>query len=130
MLGGEVTSLYQACGGADIYLAEPFGLRLLAPSEFVPANKALLGKAYDDDRLVYDSDISAFWYVLAKNEREDITVVVDLHPDRYGTCYDAFWETYGIADMPIVSRSVEELIVHIVRNLGKQPLPTIGHAYR
>lgn len=81
------------------------------------------------------SDLTNTCYVIAdggRDFRSDPHVVIDLHLDRLGRCYDAFWDTYGlVGEMPVVAVTVTELLQVLVASGGQRGvLPGLyGDAY-
>lgn len=81
------------------------------------------------------TDLTNGCYVIADGGAGAATephIVIDLHPDRAGRCYEVFWHTYGIAgDMPMVARGVAELLHRLLATGGSQttlPGPHHGDA--
>src|SRR5262245_43865814 len=58
-LPDDMRRFYEVCGGARIYASSGYGFTVVPPEQVVPVDMDLLGK-------VYESDISASWYVAAR----------------------------------------------------------------
>ncbi len=59
-------------------------------------------------------------------------MAVDLHSDRLGRCYDAFWDTYGlVGETPVVAVNLVGLLQALVTSDGQDgALPGLsGDAY-
>jgi hypothetical protein len=96
----DLDELRRRCGG----IRTPGGL--VVAHRVRSAQAAILGEAHPDDR-------SFHWYVIAETDDSSTSerAVVDLHPDRLGRCYDAFWDRFAIAgSMPVIAESVTELL--------------------
>nr|WP_146231097.1 SMI1/KNR4 family protein [Micromonospora sp. 4G51] len=63
-------------------------MEILSPDRVVPANIAILGEEFPDDR-------SSKWVTLAALPNGDF-ISIDLDPDRLGHCYDSSHEVHGI----------------------------------
>jgi hypothetical protein len=71
----------------------------------------------------YPNDLTNGCYVIADGGRDSSTdpnIVVDLHPDRLGRCYLAFWETYGVVgEMVVVALTLAELLRSLIELDGR-----------
>jgi antitoxin YokJ len=72
----------------------------------------------------YPTDLTNGCYVIADGgdgRSTDPHVVIDLHPDRVGRCYDASWQTCGlVGEMPVVALTVPELLHALLASEGQQ----------
>lgn len=96
----DLRAFLKRCGGVRCRGGVTVGQRIVA------AQNDLLEERDETDR-------SVDWYVIAE-EAEHTTaerIVIDLHPDRLGRCYEAFWDRFGVpGSMPVVARSFSELL--------------------
>jgi antitoxin YokJ len=80
-------------------------------------------------------DISIHWYHLCRGAIPTEHIVIDLHPDRLGRCYDAFLQNYATGDMKIVALSFTELLSILATCNGddlfwdRDSFKSLGYAY-
>ena len=111
-LPADLRRFYELCGGADLFVGDDFECRVVPPSEFLPANRVILGEEFPDDR-------SDSWFVVTSTPEEPLAVI-DLDESRRGRCYDAFHESYGVAgSMPVIADSFTNLLVSLLSNAGR-----------
>ena len=109
LLPADLTELRRRCGG----VTTPGGL--VVGQRVRSAQRAILGEAHPDDR-------SFHWYVIAEEDEGGTSerVVIDLHPDRLGRCYEAFWDRFGVVgSMPTVASSVTNLLERLLAANGE-----------
>ncbi|HEV2774209.1 MAG TPA: hypothetical protein VGV90_01325 [Solirubrobacteraceae bacterium] len=97
------------CGGVVTHADVAVGARV------VPAQEAILGKRYDDDR-------SAHWFVIAEDDDSStaLRAVIDLDPRRLGRVYDGFWDRFGVAgSMPVVALSFTDFLARLAESSGE-----------
>lgn len=58
-LPADLTRFYTLCGGADLYMSQDFGFRVVPPTELVPATPILTSFRYEEAKNILDKDISA-----------------------------------------------------------------------
>ncbi|QIF00743.1 hypothetical protein [Roseimicrobium sp. ORNL1] len=101
----------------------------------MPANPILLGSHYLKHQEEIDQDISAWWYLIAKGNNPTEAIVIDLHPERLGRCYDGFHQVYATADSRVVARSFTALIEGLLHAKGtshfweQEDFEDLGFAY-
>lgn len=99
-----VQRFHDRCGGAVLFTDAEFTWHVSGPGQLVPASPRLLTPQVAAE---YPDDLTNGCYVIADSGDESSTaphIVIDLHPDRVGRCYDAFWQDYGlVGEMPIVA---------------------------
>ncbi len=133
----DLRRLHELCGGAILFENAPLTWRISGPNELVPASPRLLGAELAHRvGLEHPQDPTNGCYVIADGGGgggADPLVVVDLHPSRAGRCYDAFWDSYGVAgSMPVVAVTIAELLRKLLATAGERadlPGPTHGDAY-
>lgn len=87
-------------------------MEVVAPTELVRANPVILGEEHPDDP-------TDTWYIVARGGAEE-AITIDLSESRNGRCHDSFWDRHGLAgDCPIVARSFNELLEHLLSNAGR-----------
>jgi len=124
----DIVEFYTLCGGILFYPNSEYAIEIVQPKDFVSSNERILGEQYDD--------ISASWYVIAQSGLEQF-ISIDLDPDRYGRCYDSFYDTHAVAgSCPIIAVSLIDLIQRLFRSSGAywywlddQKFESIGDAY-
>lgn len=115
------------------FIALTGGIRTSAGLEVaarvIPAQQALLGEPYDDDR-------SAAWVIVAEDGQAGTAArgVIDLAPGRRGRIYDAFWDRFGVAgSMPVISASFSDFLARLIDREGTafwvDAEPKLGDAY-
>lgn len=111
----DVQEFYQYCGGLSLYKSADYPISIVSPEEFVLANPVIIGEKGE-------GDITANWYIVAKDINGD-HLSVDLHNgNRLGRCYDSFWDRHGVVgSCPIIALSFTELLKNLVDNYGKRP---------
>jgi hypothetical protein len=64
----DAAALYELCGGVDLYADADYGVSIVPPAEFLPANLVVLGEQFDDDP-------SSAWFVIARTvDREYLSI--------------------------------------------------------
>lgn len=101
---------------------EGFFYKILPPEKFSFANPAILGEETAlevSSSEAYKGDVTLDCFTIVSDFNGDF-LVTDLNKMRYGLCYDAFHETYGlVGDMPIIAKKFTELLENLVKNEGK-----------
>lgn len=120
----DLRRFYDRCGGVVLFADAPFTWHVSGPDRLVPASPRLLTPAIAA-RTAHEEpdDLTNSCHVIADGGRESATdqhVVIDLHPDRLGRCYDAFWDTYGlVGEMPVVALTIAELLEVLLASGGQ-----------
>jgi antitoxin YokJ len=127
---------HERCGGAVLFVGAEFTWHVSGPDRLVPASPRLLTPQIAATVAAeHPNDLTNGCYVIADGGRESSTdphIVVDLHPDRLGRCYCAFWDTFGlVGDMPVVALAVDELLGMLLQDEGHAAAwpDTYGDAY-
>jgi hypothetical protein len=119
-LPDEIRTFYSLCGGAELFLDQNFGFRIVAPSEFERANPVVLGNTYHlAHQAELDSDITNNWYLIARGAGPEEGISIDLSVNRQGHCYDSFHEVHGTPDSHIIALSFTELLDRLLSCGGK-----------
>lgn len=107
----DLRYFYGNHGGAEIFPLATFPAAIVPPAEFLPGNEVVVEVDAPGDR-------SNHWYLIATSSREPLAVI-DLHPDRLGRCYDAFYDVYGVVgSMAVIALSFTDLIRSLLDNRG------------
>ncbi len=110
LLPDDLRSFYKLCGGLVLFSDKDYGITLVPPKEFQPANPIIVGELCEED-------ISSSWYVVGKSGDQLISIDLNLH--RLGRCYDSFYECHGVAgSCPIIARSFSELLENLYESRG------------
>ena len=129
----DLVYFYERCGGADLFMAHDFGFRVVPPDELKTSNPLLKRFDYGARKDIFDSDVSAAWYLLFTSAGPEENIVIDLHPDRKGMCYDGYLNTYASSDCMIVAQSFTEALQGVVNCRGEALFwsgrDPIGHIY-
>lgn len=115
----DLSEFYERCGGASLFLNRGSGFTIVPPADLTPANPVLLGSYYLKRKEEIDQDISAWWYLIAKGRNPTESIVIDLHPERLGRCYDAFHQVYATADSKVVAHSFTALLEGLLQVRGE-----------
>jgi antitoxin YokJ len=123
---------YELCGGVTLFAGAPFAWRVVGPRELVPASPRLLDAETAEEIARDDPDeLTNGCFVFAETGpgSTDSLIVVDLHPDRAGRYYHAFWDTYGlVGEMPVIAVSVAEVLRQILATDGDMAeMPDLGY---
>jgi hypothetical protein len=124
----DVRQLYELCGGVLLFEDASFPRRVCGPDAFVPASPRLLTPQLAQ-RVAAENpaDLTNNCYVIADGGQGLSTephVVIDLSSERSGLCYAVAWDTYGlVGEMPVVARSVVELLEALLTDGGNDALP-------
>ena len=135
VLPEDLKEFYNLCGGADLFLDEDYGFRIVSPSEFKPATPDIHRILYAQNRDIYDNDISAWWFSLARTHGPEENIVIDLHPERLGRCYDGYVGTYASTDCRVIAPSFTKTLEWLLKAEGRglfwelEDFPDLGHAY-
>jgi antitoxin YokJ len=113
-LPDDMRRFYEVCGGARLYTSSGYGFTVVPPEQVVPVDMDLLGK-------VYESDISASWYVAARLNVSVLDILsIDLAPERLSRCYCSFVGNHREAgDCPIVATSLTDLLGGLLDEQGR-----------
>jgi hypothetical protein len=109
-LPSDLDYFYSLCGGAELFLSRDFGFRVVPPDELFPATPIIKAFDYQSMKGAFDTDISFNWHLLFRSTGPEENIVIDLHPDRRGICYDGYVSTYASSDCKIVARSFAEAL--------------------
>lgn len=123
-LPDDVRRFHLRCGGAALFVGADFPWHVGIPDRLVAASPRLLTPRIAGRVAVeHPDDLTNGCYLVADRGRESSTdpnIVIDLHPDRSGRCYLAFWDTYGVAgEMPIVALTMTELLRALLEHGGR-----------
>ena len=132
-LHSDIIQIYELTGGIDFYTNMDYQMRILPPHDFELSNTKILGQ--ECKQYIQDNDISNHWYTIADAGPEQY-ISVDLHPDRFGRCYDSFCQTHAVpGDSPVLALNPIDLILSIFENKGeywfwlKDSFSKLGDAY-
>lgn len=107
----DVEAFFRLCGGAKLYEDKDYSMEIVPPHAFVRANPIIAGEDCKYDRS-YD------WFTIARTESDFLTI--DLHPDRFGRCYDSFRDCHGLAgNCQVVALDFESLLKQLVDSNGE-----------
>jgi hypothetical protein len=123
VLPADVQAFYEGCSGLELFVSAEFSCSIVSPSRFRHANITRALGPSPDDR-------SDRWYVVADDGKEPL-VVIDLDPARFGRCYDAFHEVYGVVgSMATASKAREGPVGRGLRARANRPdtRPTVALA--
>ena len=105
----DLALFHTRCGGATLFADSIRPIDIVAPSGLVPASTRHVGAHPLGDR-------SDDWFELVF-DGPDLAVVIDLHPDRIGRCYDGSSDGYGLrGSMPVVATSFTDLLDRLRSN--------------
>ena len=132
----DLSRFHDRCGGAILFVNAPFTWYVSGPDRLVAANPRLLtpevaAQVADEE----PDDLTNGCYVIADGGRDAATdphIVIDLHRQRLGRCYDTFWDRYGlVGDMPVVALTIAELLRSLLATGGDEAvlLARYGDAY-
>lgn len=116
----DLGRFYTLCGGVDLFMERDYGFRVVPPESLRPASSIILPLHYKERKSVFDSDISSHWYLLFSSNGPEENIVIDLHPDRNGVCYDGYINTYASSDCFGVARSFSEVLCGIFAGKGEE----------
>ena len=91
----------------------PYSIKIVGLTEFERANKVLIGEEHKED-------MSHNWFLIADDSNSQY-ITIDLSKDRWGYCYDSFWDRYGVVgEQAIIAKSFTELLERIYACKGQQ----------
>lgn len=127
-LPDDLNEFYTLCGGLGLFLESDYPINIVTPQEFVLANPVIVKELCLDD-------ISSEWYIIA-DDKNGQYITIDLSSERFGKCYDSFWDRHGLAgDSPIIASTFSDFLCNIIRNGGeywywlKDNFKSLGDAY-
>lgn len=111
-----------------MYTDADYGVSIVPPAEFLPANLVVLGEQFDDDP-------SSAWFIIARTvDREYLSI--DLSSQRNGRCYDSFHDMHGVVgSSTVIANTFLELFERLLDSRGRhwywlQPeFASLGDAY-
>lgn len=108
----DLNEFYTLCGGLGLFLKSDYPIYIVSPQEFVLANPIIIEELCPED-------ISSEWYIIA-DDKNGQYITIDLSPERFGRCYDSFWDRHGlVGDCPIIARTFSELLYNIINSRGE-----------
>lgn len=111
-LPSDVLNFYKLCGGVTLWEDSPYGLVIVPPNEFVPANPVIVGTPCPDD-------ITSTWYILARDRNRN-HITIDCAEARMGRCYDSSFDRHGIiGSCPIIAFSFEDFLRQVLASKGE-----------
>jgi antitoxin YokJ len=127
-LPDDLAEFYQLCGGLSLFASSAYAVEILPPDMVVPANIAILGEEFPDDR-------SSQWVTVAALPNGDF-ISLDLDRDRLGRCYDSSHEVHGVVgSCAIVANSFSQLLESFLNANGgywfwlEEDFSYLGDAY-
>lgn len=106
----DLSKFYELCGGMSLFSNADYGIDIVPPDEFERANPVIVGEDVAED-------ISFNWFIIAKSGEQYITI--DLSAERFGHCYDSFWDRHGIiGETQIIAKNFENLLDNLIRGRG------------
>lgn len=128
VMPADLRAFYEMCGGVVLYQSAQYPIYIVEPTRFVLANPVIVGEACEED-------ISSDWYIIA-NDGNNEYLTIDLNKERFGRCYDSFYDRHGIiGESMIIAMSFTELVKRLIDNRGeyfywlKQDFISLGDAY-
>ncbi|MEI5906963.1 SMI1/KNR4 family protein [Bacillus spongiae] len=128
VLPNDITEFYNICGGIDLFITSEYSISISSPNKFELANPIIIG-----ERGEYD--ISCEWYIIGSDKNNDY-ITVDLNSERFGRCYDSFWDRHGVVgDCSIIATSFTQLLELLLKNRGQnfywleKNFTSLGDAY-
>lgn len=111
-LPNDLKIFYENCGGISLFANKEYGFTIVSPEKMVLANPVIVGELCQED-------ISSKWYIICK-DNENNYITIDLSKERWGRCYDSFWDRHGIVgECSIVAKNFTELLTQLFHNQGK-----------
>jgi antitoxin YokJ len=128
-LPDDLVRFYTLCGGARLFEGT-YAFSIVDPAGVVQVDLDRLGK-------VYETDISASWYVVATSSQAILDALsIDLSEERLGRCYLSFFEYHRHkGDCPIVATSFGDLLERLLDEGGRyfhwweKDFESLGDAY-
>jgi antitoxin YokJ len=112
----DVAEFYRLCGGVSLFAESDYSIEIVAPHKLRPTNERMFRGLRPDQIATSYGHPCWDWYTIA-DAGNGQHISVDLHPDRLGRCYDAFWETYP-AESGLVATSFTDLVERLYANGG------------
>ena len=107
----DLRAFYTRTGGMTLFLSAPYGVEIVAPSQFVRANPIIVGEECAED-------ISHDWFIVGRSSEQYITI--DLRKEAMGRCYDSFWDRHGVAgSCPVIASSFSALLASLYEAKGQ-----------
>lgn len=125
-LPSEVERFYSLCGGCKLGVFEDdfFSWRIVEPQEFVTAIPVVIGLSYESERPFWEQHWAQCFYRFAENQAGDERVVVSCSGKHSGLYFDGHQESFGCDNMPLISRTLPELVVALAdATMGHLPRP-------
>jgi hypothetical protein len=90
VLPPDLRAFYETAGGALLFSEYVCAghVRILGPDEFQRIDQAITGEQFERGPF-------RWWFAIA-DVRDGNYVAIDLNPEHYGLCYDAFHETFAV----------------------------------
>lgn len=112
-LPADIQAFYRLCGGMKLFQESEYAMTIVPPDEFVLSNPVIIGE-------LCEYDISSNWYMIARGGTSEY-ITIDLAEERFGRCYDSFFETYGMpGDSPIIAASFTQLLERLLEHSGER----------
>ncbi|MDO6580636.1 SMI1/KNR4 family protein [Photobacterium sp. 2_MG-2023] len=107
----DLEEFYKECGGVSFFIGSDYAMEIVSPDKLVLSNPVILADGWEVD--VPEDDISNDWYIVAEAGPEQ-RISIDLHKNRFGKCYDSFWDIHASpGECPVLALSFSELLEKI-----------------
>jgi len=106
----DLGRFYEVCGGADLFYGEPFGYRVLKPSDVHQGNQFLFGEMYESEQQSFDRGIAWSLYLIAHSSAGFVSIVLDEKSTYFGFCADSSGSIHGTCDSAIIAKSFTEFL--------------------
>ncbi|AWK03528.1 SMI1/KNR4 family protein [Flavobacterium crocinum] len=115
----DLKEFFELTDGIRLFEERSFGINIVGRKDFIPTNKRL----YPPDDVMWEEiedHVSNEWYLIAETEQLSQYISVDLTKERFGQCYDSFYETHSLeGDSAIVAKNFTDLLYNLYSNKGK-----------
>jgi antitoxin YokJ len=119
-LPDDLRFFYESCGGAELFVASGFMIRIVSPEELILTNTVIFGGMALEAEIWEELERhkSRSWYRVAQGDGESQYVSIDLALKCPGTCYDSHWVNHP-GNSKIIAYSFTEFLYRTIMGRGK-----------
>jgi len=118
VLPSDLNDFYELCGGARLFQSSGLPMSIIPPDEFVIAHETIFSDVASESMNSMRDDISWSWYLIGDAKDDSQYITIDLNKERFGYCYDSFWDRHPY-DSRIIAKSFSDLLLNLLIAQGK-----------
>ncbi len=114
----DLMEFYEYTNGVSLFPDKPYGIEIVEKSKLISTNEFL----YPKNDVIWEeleNDVTNDWFLIAKSDELSQYISVDLTKDKFGKCYDSFYDTHGEEGMSqIIAKNFTDLLTNLYKIKG------------